>query len=217
MLLIVIGIGLYYNVIIAWIIYYLIEVFISLPTGRLPWTTCGNRWTIENLKIVDEPFFSSWNTENCMDINSEQENDSIQANSSTSTAPQEFFSRKMLELSPGIDQVVFVEDPPLLYNYHSQIGEVRLELAGCLVLAWFIVFLALIKGVKSLGKAVYFTAIFPYVILTVLLCFGLSLDGAVAGILYYVTPRLDRLTDVQGEKNCPFCKGSFKPFLLLVM
>ena len=44
MLLIVIGIGLYYNVIIAWIIYYLIEVFISLPSGKLPWTTCGNRW-----------------------------------------------------------------------------------------------------------------------------------------------------------------------------
>ena len=119
MLLIVIGIGLYYNVIIAWIIYYLIEVFISLPTGRLPWTTCGNRWTIENLKIVDEPFFSSWNTKNCMDINSDQGNDSKEANSSTSTAPQEFFSRKMLEISPGIDQVEFVEDPPLLYNYHS--------------------------------------------------------------------------------------------------
>ena len=129
-----------------------------------------------------------------------------QANSSTSTAPEEFYTRKMLELSPGIDQVLFVEDSSLLYNYHSQIGGVRPELAGCLVLAWFIVFLALIKGVKSLGKAVYFTAIFPYVILTVLLCFGLSLDGAVAGILYYVTPRLDRLTDVQVEKIVSFAK-----------
>ena len=129
-----------------------------------------------------------------------------QANSSTSTAPEEFYTRKMLELSPGIDQVLFVEDPSLLYNYHSQIGGVSPELAGCLVLAWFIVFLALIKGVKSLGKAVYFTAIFPYVILTVLLCFGLSLDGAVAGILYYVTPRLDRLTDVQVDKIVPFAK-----------
>ena len=129
-----------------------------------------------------------------------------QANSSTSTAPEEFYTRKMLELSPGIDQVLFVEDSSLLYNYHSQIGGVSPELAGCLVLAWFIVFLALIKGVKSLGKAVYFTAIFPYVILTVLLCFGLSLDGAVAGILYYVTPRLDRLTDVQVDKIVPFAK-----------
>ena len=57
-----------------------------------------------------------------------------------------------------------------------------------------------------MGKAVYFTAIFPYVILTVLLCFGLSLDGAVAGILYYVTPRLDRLTDVQVDKIVSFAK-----------
>ena len=97
-----------------------------------------------------------------------------------------------------------MEDPPLFtFITLSQIGGVRLELAGCLVLAWFIVFLALIKGVKSLGKAVYFTAIFPYVILTVLLCFGLSLDGAIDGILYYVTPRIDRLTDVQVEGNQP--------------
>ena len=43
MLLIVIGIGLYYNVIVAWILYYLIEVFLSLPSGQLPWTSCGNR------------------------------------------------------------------------------------------------------------------------------------------------------------------------------
>ena len=126
-----------------------------------------------------------------MDINSEHANESVLANSST--APEEFFTRKMLELSPGIDQVNIYQEIPL----YSQMGGIRLELVGCLVLAWFIVFLALIKGVKSLGKAVYFTAIFPYLILTVLLCFGLSLDGAMDGILYYVTPRLDRLTDVQ--------------------
>ena len=42
MLLIVIGIGLYYNVIVSWILYYLIQVFLSLATGRLPWTSCGN-------------------------------------------------------------------------------------------------------------------------------------------------------------------------------
>lgn len=76
-------------------------------------------------------------------------------------------------------------------------GSLRPELAGCLVLAWAIVFLALIKGVKSLGKVVYFTAIFPYVILTVLLGFGLSLEGAGAGISYYLTPRLDRLLHVE--------------------
>ena len=39
-----------------------------------------------------------------MDINSEPTNGSRQANNS-STAPEEFFTRKMLELSPGIEQV----------------------------------------------------------------------------------------------------------------
>ena len=44
MLVIVIGIGLYYNVIIAWILYYLAAVVYSIPSGQLPWTTCGNRY-----------------------------------------------------------------------------------------------------------------------------------------------------------------------------
>ena len=41
-----------------------------------------------------------------MDINSEQHggNESVEAKNS-STAPEEFFTRKMLELSPGIEQV----------------------------------------------------------------------------------------------------------------
>ena len=73
----------------------------------------------------------------------------------------------------------------------------RWELAGCLVVAWLIVFSALIKGVKSLGKAVWFTALFPYLILSILLLFGLSLDGAIDGIKYYVTPNMSRLWDIQ--------------------
>ena len=78
-------------------------------------------------------------------------------------------------------------------------GGMRWELVGCLILAWLIVFTVLIKGVKSLGKAVWFTALFPYLILSILLCFGLSLDGAMDGIRYYVTPNLSRLWDIQVE------------------
>ena len=76
-------------------------------------------------------------------------------------------------------------------------GGIRWELAGCLLLAWIIVFSVLIKGVKSLGKVVWFTALFPYLILSILLCFGLSLDGAMDGIRYYITPNLSRLWDIQ--------------------
>ena len=108
---------------------------------------------------------------------------SVQGNlTGNGTAPtEEFFHRSVLQLSPGI----------------SSMGNMRLELAGCLLLAWALVWLALVRGVKSLGKAVWFTALFPYFILTVLLGFGLTQDGAVDGIRFYLTPDLNRLKDVQ--------------------
>ena len=87
----------------------------------------------------------------------------------------------MLELSPGLEDL----------------GGLRLELVFCLALAWTIVFTALLKGVKSFGKAVYFTALFPYLILTILLCRGLGLPGAVEGILFYIKPRWETLWEVQ--------------------
>jgi len=37
----------------------------------------------------------------------------------------------------------------------------------------------------------------PYVVLSILLVRGLMLPGSVDGILYYITPRLDRLVDPQ--------------------
>lgn len=51
-------------------------------------------------------------------------------------------------------------------------GGVRWELLGCLTLAWIICFLCLMRGVQSVGKIVYFTALFPYVMLIALLIRG---------------------------------------------
>lgn len=39
----------------------------------------------------------------------------------------------------------------------------------CLAAAWIVAFFCVIKGIQSAGKVVYFTALFPYVILTALL------------------------------------------------
>jgi len=41
------------------------------------------------------------------------------------------------------------------------------------------------------------TATMPYVVLTILLVQGLMLPGSLDGIVYYITPRLDRLIDPQ--------------------
>lgn len=60
----------------------------------------------------------------------------------------------------------------------GEIGEIQWDLTLCLLLSWVIVFLCLMKGVKSSGKVVYFTATFPYIILIALLIVGVRLEGA---------------------------------------
>uniref|UniRef100_A0A915HFM5 Transporter n=1 Tax=Romanomermis culicivorax TaxID=13658 RepID=A0A915HFM5_ROMCU len=47
------------------------------------------------------------------------------------------------------------------------------------------------------GQVVWFTAIFPYVVLFSLLIRGLTLPGAMDGIWYYLTPNLEKLKDGQ--------------------
>lgn len=54
----------------------------------------------------------------------------------------------------------------------EDMGNMRWEMVGCLTLAWLMVYACMIKGVKSSGKVVYFTALFPYVILVILLGTG---------------------------------------------
>lgn len=60
-----------------------------------------------------------------------------------------FYSNHVLGISSGIEET----------------GVISLKMATCLFLAWVIVFLCLSKGVQSSGKVVYFTALFPYVVL----------------------------------------------------
>lgn len=54
----------------------------------------------------------------------------------------------------------------------SDMGGLNWQLVGCLALAWVVIAASLVKGVKSSGKVVYFTAIFPYVVLVILLVRG---------------------------------------------
>jgi solute carrier family 6 amino acid transporter-like protein 5/7/9/14 len=75
------------------------------------------------------------------------------------------------------------------------IGVPDWHLTLCLLFSWITIFLVIIRGVKSSGKAAYFLALFPYVVMVTLLIRGATLPGAVDGILFFITPQWDKLLD----------------------
>ena len=56
-------------------------------------------------------------------------------------------------------------------------GAPEYRLTLLLLLCWILVCLGLLKGVQSLGKVSYFTAVFPYILITVLIINGATLPG----------------------------------------
>lgn len=92
-----------------------------------------------------------------------------------------FFHRKtVLKEIPNIDNGLGLPDWKLLL---------------CLLVAWSGIFAVLARGVKSSGKAAYFLAIFPYVIMIALLIRAVTLEGASNGIIFFIQPKWDKLFD----------------------
>lgn len=80
-------------------------------------------------------------------------------------------------------------------NIDQGIGAPDWKLALCLVFSWLVIFISLIRGVKSSGKVAYFTAIFPYLVLFILLIRGLTLPGALQGVRYFLEPNWERILE----------------------
>ncbi|KAH8380522.1 hypothetical protein KR009_011178, partial [Drosophila setifemur] len=77
------------------------------------------------------------------------------------------------------------------------IGYPSKSLALMLGLSWLTVSLIIIKGVKSSGKAAYVLALFPYVVMFILLIRAVTLPGAYEGVMYFLTPQWDKLLEPQ--------------------
>ncbi|XP_034191541.1 sodium-dependent nutrient amino acid transporter 1 [Osmia lignaria lignaria] len=80
-------------------------------------------------------------------------------------------------------------------NIDDGIGAPDWKLTICLLVAWSCIFAVLARGVKSSGKAAYFLAIFPYIIMISLLIRAVTLDGAVNGIIFFIKPDWGKLFD----------------------
>lgn len=69
------------------------------------------------------------------------------------------------------------------------------RLTLCLLFSWMCIFMVIIRGVKSSGKAAYFLALFPYVVMIALLIRGATLPGAGQGVLYFIEPQWEELVN----------------------
>nr|XP_012805026.2 sodium- and chloride-dependent transporter XTRP3 isoform X2 [Jaculus jaculus] len=95
------------------------------------------------------------------------------------SSTQYFWYRKTLNISPSIQES----------------GGVQWEPALCLILAWLVVYLCILRGTESTGKVVYFTALLPYCVLIIYLVRGLTLHGATNGLVYMFTPKVEQLAN----------------------
>ncbi|XP_070795208.1 sodium-dependent neutral amino acid transporter B(0)AT3-like [Pituophis catenifer annectens] len=140
-------IGLYYNMIIAWVLWYLGNSF-KVP---LPWSNCPD--DPSKMELIKECELSS--------------------------ESNYFWYRYTLNISTDI----------------AQTGPFVWWLIASLASSWIIVYLCTVKGIETSGKAIYVTIPFLYITLTIFLIYGLTLPGAIQGIIHLFTPDFTVLTN----------------------
>ncbi|WAR26306.1 SC6A1-like protein [Mya arenaria] len=86
-------------------------------------------------------------------------------------------TRYVLQISSGIDEP----------------GAIRWQLALCLAAVWIMCYFCIWKGIKWTGKVVYVTAVFPYILMSILLIRGVTLPGAMDGIKFYLLPDFEKI------------------------
>ncbi|XP_068977361.1 sodium- and chloride-dependent glycine transporter 2-like isoform X2 [Bombus flavifrons] len=182
----------YYMVIVAWTLFYTFVSFVP----KLGWAYCDNDFntndcysglqgiqcqtndpetifynkTCVSARLICKNFgFEDGNVTHCFDTNRLELLHHLYTRILSS---EEYFNDRVLGLRGAT---------------WEHFGGIRWELLGCLTLAWIVCFLCLMRGVQSIGKVVYFTALFPYVMLTALLIRGVTLDGAGDGSLWFIT------------------------------
>ncbi|XP_058458136.1 sodium-dependent dopamine transporter isoform X1 [Malaya genurostris] len=167
----------YYNVIIAWSLRFFFASF----TSNLPWELCNNEWNT----VLCRPFeFGGHNGTATVIAVAEALNGSL-ANVTTvvvnetkfASAASEYFNNYILELdkSDGL----------------HDLGSIKWDMALCLLAVYLICYFSLWKGISTSGKVVWFTALFPYAVLLILLIRGITLPGSATGIQYYLSPNFD--------------------------
>ncbi|XP_023344928.1 sodium-dependent proline transporter-like [Eurytemora carolleeae] len=160
---------------------YSIVYFVSSIQGagdEVPWVYCGSWWG---------------SSENCIALNSSLTPDQTLARtdnkcifsmetdcSNLKTSVEEYWLEYVLGIGRGLHEF-------------GDVGNWRYHLPLSLLLAWIFIFICIIKGTASSGKAVYVTGLLPYAALISLLARSLTLPGGFQGIQLFFKPDWEQL------------------------
>ncbi|EYC32166.1 hypothetical protein Y032_0003g1437 [Ancylostoma ceylanicum] len=157
-------VSVYYCVIVAWSFLYL---FNSIVGGSSLWGKCDNAWNdiycaetaaMEECTLEDPLNPIAFNR-TCIPTPFEE----------MKTSYDQYFTNVITKRSDGIEHCCEINWPTLI----------------ALTAIWLLVGLTLVKGYVYLGKIAYVAAVAPYVIIVIMFCRAITLDGAIDGISYY--------------------------------
>ncbi|XP_070177888.1 sodium-dependent proline transporter-like [Littorina saxatilis] len=187
----------YYSVITSWSLLYFFKSF----TSKLPWAECDRKWATD----FCWDYLIPSNVSACNASGWAAEKDGACYN--TSVIPKRITALWNVSLATenGIDRVLPAKDYMLNEVLGvdkegvglTHLGELNMELVGCLFFTWSMMCLSVITGLKSLTKMECLTMIYCTVVLLILFGFGFTLDGAIEGITCYLTPDLSKLLEVK--------------------
>ncbi|XP_068085176.1 sodium- and chloride-dependent glycine transporter 2-like [Anabrus simplex] len=199
-------ISIYYHVITAWTLFYMFHSF----TSELPWGSCDNVYNTPycyneelNQECLDSSSDGKIRTyfnrtcvlaeDVCKKVNGKPYNSHKCLDSNNKKVP----FRKILDQQLASEEYYRDCAMGIKGADWEHWGEIRWQMVGYLFLSWVIAYFCLWKGVEQTGKVVYFTSLFPYVMLTALLIRGALLPGSVDGVKFFITPDWSRLLDIQ--------------------
>jgi len=162
----------YYIIVVTWTLFYLFNSFTDFPS--LPWSDCSKgvgSWANEKC----------WNPEDGAPFNESMAYRFNISEKQTESSVEQFWNNEVLHMSESI----------------SEVGDVQVDLFCFLILAWILVYGVIWRGLHNSGKILWFSAIFPYVLLSILCVKALTLEGAFDGIKFLFTPDWERLKESQ--------------------
>jgi solute carrier family 6 amino acid transporter-like protein 5/7/9/14 len=178
-------VAIYYNVIMAYCLFYIFSSFAE----EVPWSKCSKEWGYF-ADIESDDHCYEWSEDNTTAT-------CAAADGKCESSAKQYYDKVVLGIDKAIlsptaewtDDVTKITNETYALTELGKIGDIKWDITLCLLLSWIVVFACLVKGIKSSGKVVYFTATFPYLLLIILLVYGCTLDGALDGVKELFIPK----------------------------